>query len=68
MRKIKIICDGTRQGTEVVDAETGEPIANVSHVSIELDSNTKQFCTATITVLLPMLDVRLPMRELQEKP
>lgn len=34
--RLRIVSDGTRQGTKVVNAETGEPIQNVTAVSLTI--------------------------------
>lgn len=53
-RQLKIVSDGTRQGTAVIDAATGEDIANVLSVTISMDS---QGVKASITIWNPELDI-----------
>jgi len=53
-RKLKIISDGTPQGTSVVDAETGEPIDGVTDVRLEVN---RYRVTATVTISQPLIDV-----------
>jgi hypothetical protein len=36
---IKIVSDGTKQGTHVVDAQTGKPLENVSSFMVLMDSS-----------------------------
>lgn len=49
--KIKIVSDGTVQGTTVVDAATGEKLSGVTSVTWSVDA-TKGYAEATLTVAL----------------
>jgi len=51
---LKIISDGTPANTKVVDAETGEPVANVTKVQWSLAWNG--YAKARIDVVLMEID------------
>lgn len=48
--KLKIVSDGTRAGTFVTDAETGEPVERVTRVEWTLDTNSRRGAIVTLTV------------------
>ena len=49
MRRLKIVSDGTVNGTNVVDADTGEPVSYVQKVCFHADVGSG-VCNAEITV------------------
>lgn len=53
--KLKVISDGTAQGTKVVNAETGEELENVFGVQWSLDVRNGQ-SVATIGVMQVMME------------
>jgi hypothetical protein len=36
--KLKIVCDGNAHSTQIVNAETGEPVENVMGIEVSIDS------------------------------
>ena len=52
--KVKIVSDGTTEGTKITDAESGREIKNVTSVKIKIDAATG-FPTATLTIFGPEL-------------
>ena len=56
MRTVKIISDGTAEGTKLVDEQTGESIGYVTHLSWEVGVNTK-IATATVTIVKVPVDM-----------
>jgi hypothetical protein len=47
--KIKIISDGTSQGTKVIDSETGKMIPNVTAIEFKIDTEKNKIGKAKIT-------------------
>jgi hypothetical protein len=54
--KVKIVSDGTTQGTQVVNAETGEPIDGVTFVAWELEAKDG---VATVSLELRKIPVEV---------
>lgn len=54
--RLKIVSDGTRKGTHVVDAKTGEELQDITDLqwNIKADSYMSR---AVITILRPTVDV-----------
>lgn len=53
--KLKIISDGTAQGTSVVDTATGECIDNISRIDIEITPDSHAY--ANIYIITPEIDI-----------
>lgn len=54
---IRIVCDGTSKGTQVIDLATNEPISNVISVGIDIDTFGVQ---ATLTLSVTEVDITVP--------
>lgn len=54
---LKIISDGTPQGSRLVSAETGEPVQNVTFAEITID--TKKGVAATLRFEFLQVDVKV---------
>ena len=57
-RKLKIISDGTSNGTALVDVETGQAISNVMSITWSIDVDTM---LATATVKLTSIPTEIVM-------
>lgn len=53
--KLKIVSDGTSEGTNVINAETGERIELVSHIDISIDAGDIAY--ANIRILEPFVEI-----------
>lgn len=56
--KLRLISDGTADGTRVVNDATEEPVENVSLVAFELDA-AKGVCTGTLRFEFLKVDLRI---------
>lgn len=66
MRTIKIVSDGTDHGTQILDAETNEPLAHV--VKVEWQIELHRAATATVTFRQVPVELIAPAEEKPEKP
>ena len=51
--KIKIVSDGTTWGTQVINAETGERLPNVTKIEISLDAKEATAKTTLTLISVP---------------
>lgn len=59
MHRIKVVSDGTINGTYVCDAATGQKLDMVSNVKIEIDASLG-VPKAILEVLYPVVEVTVP--------
>lgn len=68
-KRVRIICpDGIAATTQILDAETGEPILNVTSIDWHLDASHVSPGSAKLTTLLPRLDIVTDAEIVQETP
>ena len=56
-RKLKIISDGTRQGTKLIDIESGEPVAGVLNLEWKLEDEEGTPPFAIIMIEAPAFEI-----------
>ena len=62
--KLKVVSDGTMQGTRIVDEATGEAIENVVSVEIRIDARTR---LSTLVLELEYPEINVVTGEFERK-
>ena len=64
-KSLRVVCDGTTNGTTVFDAK-GNPIGMVQSIQINIDCNN-QIPTMMMQIALPELDIVVPEEGVEVK-